>query len=164
MGSALGVRKGTAARLGMTLEDYDARHAAGEKWCTGCQSWHPRAAFAADATRPTGLTASCTEYRNSRARAEYVPIPRPAPGRRYVEARDGDQRQARRRVNNLVAQGLIPRPNDLPCTDCGHVYAAGERRHEYDHYAGYAAEHHEDVQPVCTTCHHAREVARKVAA
>jgi len=53
------------------------------------------------------------------------------------------------------------------CAQCGrlcgwcHAYATGERRHEYDHYLGYAPEHHEHVQAVCTTCHGAREVARR---
>ncbi len=47
-----------------------------------------------------------------------------------------------------------------PCADCGHVWAEGERRHEYDHHNGYAAEHQLDVEAVCTVCHHAREKAR----
>lgn len=53
--------------------------------------------------------------------------------------------------------GLLPDPNSLPCVDCGHVYAEGERRHEYDHHLGYAAKHQLDVQAVCTTCHRKRE-------
>lgn len=83
------------------------------------------------------------------------------PGRRFTPARDGDVRQARSRVNYLVAQQLLADPNDLPCVDCGHVHAVGERRHEYDHHRGYAIAHHEDVEPVCTTCHHRREKARR---
>ena len=45
--------------------------------------------------------------------------------------------------------------------DCGHEYGSGERRHEYDHHLGYAAEHHEDVEAVCSKCHHAREDMRR---
>jgi hypothetical protein len=41
--------------------------------------------------------------------------------------------------------------------DCGHVWKKGERRHEYDHYKGYAAQHHYDVEPVCSTCHAKRD-------
>jgi hypothetical protein len=52
----------------------------------------------------------------------------------------------------------------LPCTDCGHEWQPGERRHEYDHHLGYAPEHHEHVQVVCTVCHHERERARAAAA
>ena len=36
----------------------------------------------------------------------------------------------------------------------------GDRRHEYDHHLGYASEHHEHVEPVCSACHHEREVVR----
>lgn len=82
------------------------------------------------------------------------PGPAPAP------ARDGDRLQARQRVNVEVRHGWRPRPNDLPCVDCGHVWSEGERRHEYDHHLGYDAEHHTDVEPVCTTCHAARARTR----
>ncbi|AOK61951.1 hypothetical protein WM29_22730 [Burkholderia ubonensis] len=53
--------------------------------------------------------------------------------------------------------GQRPHPNFLPFTDFGQIYALGERRHEYDHYLGYAAEHHLDVQSVCTRCHAKRD-------
>lgn len=75
--------------------------------------------------------------------------------------RDGDKEQARQRINVEVRTGRRPHPNTLPCTDCSHVHGPGERRHEYDHHLGYAAEHHGDVQPVCTTCHAKRDSARK---
>jgi hypothetical protein len=133
------------------------------KHCTGCRNDKPHSAFASDRTRPDGLTYQCSDCRNSNARANYTRKPRPHAGRRFVPARPGDQRQARRRVNHLVDIGAIPKPNDLPCTDCGHVWEAGERRHEYDHHLGYAPEHHEHVEAVCTTCHHRRENERRAA-
>ncbi len=74
--------------------------------------------------------------------------------------RDGDKAQARQRVNVEVRTGRRPHPNDLPCVDCGHVWAPGERRHEYDHHLGYAAEYHYDVEPVCTRCHSRRDNAK----
>lgn len=74
--------------------------------------------------------------------------------------RDGDKEQARQRINVLVRTGRLVHPNALPCTDCGHVWKRGERRHEYDHHLGYAAEHHYDVQSVCTTCHAKRDNAK----
>lgn len=80
----------------------------------------------------------------------------PAP----MPARDGDTEQARQRINVEVRTGRRPHPNTLPCTDCRHVWTEGERRHEYDHHLGYAAEHHLHVQPVCTTCHAARDSAK----
>lgn len=74
--------------------------------------------------------------------------------------RDGDKRQARRRINVEVREGRRPHPNTLPCVDCGHIWSRGERRHEYDHHRGYAAAHHYDVIAVCTRCHHVRDNAR----
>lgn len=87
-------------------------------------------------------------------------LARVIPGARRVAARDGDVRQANDRVHTLIRRGFLPHPKTLPCTDCGQVWMPGLSRHEYDHYLGYAAEHHETVQPVCSKCHHAREKAR----
>jgi hypothetical protein len=80
--------------------------------------------------------------------------PKPSP------ARDGDKVQARQRVNVEVRSGRRASPNAFPCVDCGHVWPDGERRHEYDHHLGYAAEHHGDVEPVCTKCHAQRDSER----
>lgn len=80
---------------------------------------------------------------------ELTGLPGPAPN----PPRDGDAVQARQRINVEVRTGRRPHPNTLPCSDCGHLWAEGERRHEYDHHMGYNSEHHLDVQPVCTTCH-----------
>lgn len=74
--------------------------------------------------------------------------------------RDGDKVQARQRINVLVRTGRMPHPNTLACVDCGHTWTKGERRHEYDHHLGYAAEHHYDVEPVCTLCHAKRDNAQ----
>jgi hypothetical protein len=78
-----------------------------------------------------------------------------------MTARDDDRAQARQRVNVEVRSGRRDHPNTLPCTDCGHQWRTGERRHEYDHHLGYAAANHLDVEPVCTTCHHNREGQRR---
>jgi hypothetical protein len=83
------------------------------------------------------------------------------PGPAPAAPRDGDRKQARQRINVEVRTGRRPHPNDLPCVDCGHVWSKGERRHEYDHHLGYAAEHHGDVQSVCTLCHTKRDSQRK---
>lgn len=79
---------------------------------------------------------------------------------RGLAPREGDKRQARQRVNALIRTKKLQSPNAFPCADCGHVYAEGERRHEYDHHLGYSVDHHYDVEAVCTLCHHARESAR----
>jgi hypothetical protein len=85
----------------------------------------------------------------------------PAP----AKARDGDKLQARQRVNVEVRSGYRVHPNKLPCTDCGHVYVEGGPHHEYDHYKGYAAVNHLEVEAVCIPCHVARDSlkARQVA-
>gem|GEM_PF-4480244 len=82
------------------------------------------------------------------------------PGPDPHPARDGDKVQARQRVNVEVRAGRRAHPNTLPCTDCSHEHGPGERRHEYDHHLGYAAEHHLHVEPVCTKCQRQRSMAR----
>ena len=150
-----------AARIGLTWTEYADRLNRGELWCYRDQSWHPAGEFGIDRSRSTGRAASCRRSTNAASRRRYQRKPSPEPGRVFVPPRDGDQKQARRRVNHLVAVGVIPNPNEVPCTDCRHL--GDDRRHEYDHYLGYAAEHHEDVEAVCSTCHHARENGRRAA-
>lgn len=159
MGSAEGARATAARRIGLSLDEYDARIASGEKWCGRCRVWHPVSAFGRDRSRADGMASACRRKRGELARTSYVRRPRPAPGRRFVAPRDGDKLQARRRVNHLVDVGLLPAPGDVACADCGHL--GPDRRHEYDHHLGYDAEHHEDVQAVCSPCHHKREALRR---
>ena len=77
-----------------------------------------------------------------------------------IEWTDHTKMKARAAINYQVRTKERPHPNVLPCTDCGHEWSEGERRHEYDHYLGYAAEHHYSVQPVCTICHAHRTTPR----
>lgn len=162
MGSQIGVMKTAARRVGVSFEEYMGRVTAGEKWCMGCRTFHPVAAFGSDAKRSDTLDVVCRTHKNRHARANYVSQATGAkPGPPRGAERDNDVRQARRTVNHLIETGELPRPNDVPCTDCGHVYVPGERRHEYDHYKGYRTGFHTVVQAVCTTCHHARERIRR---
>lgn len=62
-----------------------------------------------------------------------------------------DRSSARGAVGAAVFAGKLTPPGKLPCTDCGHL--GDDRRHEYDHYLGYAREHWLSVQPVCKPCH-----------
>ncbi len=165
VGSSMGVTKAHCGRLGISYDLYRAKVDRGEKWCTGSKRWHLLDQFQADKSRHDGLSASCRKTRLARYRSTYVPVGRKSKrGSLLAETRDGDKRQARARVNHQVDIGARPRPNDLPCEDCGHAWASGERRHEYDHYLGYGMRHQLDVQAVCTTCHHNRERARKCTA
>ena len=157
-GNAAGAVKTAAARLGLSEREYREHLARGGKWCGACRAWQPRGDFTSDTRRGDGLEPICKEARQQRSRERYKPRARPGPGRRFVPARRHDKKQARRRINHLVATGLLPRPNELPCCDCGHI--GEDRRHEYDHFLGYAPEHHELVQAVCSRCHRRRAIAR----
>lgn len=157
MGTPEGALKAAARRINVPYAEYRRRLAGGHR------AWHLRDAFCVDRSRGDGLKATCRAFDREVYVVSYVPVPlaerRPC-GPPPVPRRDGDKRQARRRINVLVRTGRIPAPNKLLCADCSHEWSVGERRHEYDHYLGYAAEHHEDVEAVCTTCHREREAAR----
>ncbi len=64
-GNAASVRRAWATRLGLSVEQYNALVAAGQKWCGGCKEWHPTSRFGQDRTRYDGLTSRCL---NARAR------------------------------------------------------------------------------------------------
>ena len=91
-----------ARQHGLTLDELEQRRQT-DSWCTRCKAWHPHSEFGKDGSRFNGLAASCRASRNACARAVYQPSARHRTnGRRYVQARDGDKLQARRRVNHLV--------------------------------------------------------------
>lgn len=101
-------------------------------------------------------------------RGEVTAVARPRPPRTFpaplgeVSEVDAAQKvRARYVVNLAVKTGRMPRPNSLPCVDCGHVWVPGERRHEYDHHRGYSQARMLDVVAVCTTCHARRSNAQE---
>jgi hypothetical protein len=159
--SKTGITRGgwhAAARLrGLSVLEYLGKRASGQKHCRRCGEWLPESQYQIDRGRSDGLKTICrrcsTAVRKKTGRMRAMGPP-PAP------QRDGDVRQARRRVNVMVRTGRFPRPNSVACLDCGHEWSPGERRHEYDHYLGYGTGHHLDVQVVCSTCHHKRERER----
>jgi len=161
MGSRTGVIKAWSDRLGVTVEEYEDHRDNGRKWCGGCSEFVSNSLFGKDASRYDGLASQCLGCRRARTRELYIPKPKvDRRGRRYVAARDGDKKQARRRVNHLADIGVIPRAGDTPCVDCGDVSCV--KRHEFDHYLGYSAAHHESVEVVCSRCHSKREMDRRV--
>ena len=162
-GRKAGALKSAAKRIGVPYADYMAALAAGLRWCHGCRRFLIPSAFCSDRTRRDGLAHICTPCRNARGRSRYEPKPaKTHNGPLPAAPRDGDKRQARKRVNHLIGAGKLPRPNDLPCFDCGHVADGTNGRHEYDHHLGYGAANHFDVQAVCTKCHRTRETDRGV--
>lgn len=157
-----GAIKALANKAGIPLAVFLDTLSKGLKWCYYCKTFHALADFGKDSTRYDGLTPLCVKARSERRKINYVPVPKET--RKYgpnpYVPRDGDKKQARQRINVLVKTGKLPHPKTLLCTDCGHVWKEGERRHEYDHHLGYDAQHHYHVQPVCTQCHTKREINR----
>lgn len=153
-----------ANKAGITLDDFLEKIEAGYKWCYACKEWHEIERFGSDSSRYDGLTSLCLNSRKNRNKKNYKPIPpelRKPMGPKPYASRDGDKRQARQRVNVLVRIGDIDHPNAIPCVDCGHIWHPGERRHEYDHWLGYAIKNQYDIESVCTKCHAQREILRK---
>lgn len=158
----LGAAKVVARKAGMSLRAYLDRVARGFKYCWRCDAMHRDSDFGKDSSRYDGLASSCRDARGRRQRELFRPSMKPTRhGPRRIPRRDGDKKQARSRIYHDVRQGLRPAPASLPCHDCGHL--GRDRRHEYDHFLGYAAEHHGDVQPVCSRCHGIRGRARREA-
>lgn len=54
-------RSSAATRLGISLAEYNARKVDGQKWCTKCQCWHMREAFARDSSRGDRYRSSCRD-------------------------------------------------------------------------------------------------------
>lgn len=161
MGSKLGVLKIAAGRLGIPFSEYMERKANGQKWCTSCRQWLKTNEFGKNKLCGDGLSPSCLQCQRARGRKGYITKPRKSrAGQRLVTARDGDKDQARGRIHALINSGVIPCPNMLPCANCGHIYD-GEQRHEYHHHKGYSAEHHDDVEVLCTTCHAQKDGAKR---
>lgn len=132
--------------------------AIGSKVCIGCGQLLLLTEFSTKgAGRLHPRCRACARIAHAAKTAGRVPRPMGPPPN---PPRAGDREQARQRVNVLVRTGRMTHPNDIPCADCGHAHVAGERRHEYDHFKGYAPEHHLSVESVCTTCHAARARAR----
>lgn len=159
-GRQLGVLKTAAIRTGLSFEEYTKKIDQGLKYCWKCQEWHEISEFNADNSKSDGLQAICRNAAHAKSKASYVTKPRKRRGF-VVATRDGDKLQARRRVNYLVEQRLIPHPDDIPCMDCLDEVFIQRFRHEYDHAKGYEGENQLYVEAVCSHCHHSREEARR---
>lgn len=155
--TALGAKKIVAAKAGISLDELLALTARGLKWCWKCRQWKLHSEYCKDKSRSDGLTSTCSVCRRVKVRKVRQKTAGPIRQRR-IPGRDGDKKQARRRINYLVEQGVRPHPNTLPCVDCGHI--GPSCRHEYDHHRGYEAIYHEDVEVCCARCHRQRAIIR----
>ena len=154
-----GAIKLAAQKTGVSVDQYKKNIQYGLLWCTGCKEWHKKGDFTYNKNRWSGRAHSCRDHIKREYRKNFKPIAPenrkrkgPLPG----DERPGDKKQARHRVNVFVRTGKIPQPNDIECSDCGHIYKKGEIRHEYDHYKGYAIGNHTIVIALCSECHHRR--------
>lgn len=153
-------KKTAARRLGVSLDEYKHMQTAGYKWCTQCKKWHPLQEFGLDRSRGDGRSSKCLLSRHVAVKKKTGPVPRGFHSFQ-TKTRDGDKKQARRRVNYLVECGAMLHPNNLACVDC----KDGEdrprkRRHEYDHPHGYDGQNQLVVEVVCSACHRARSIKR----
>jgi len=158
----LGGAKVAARRLGITVEEYQGNIKAGFKWCSTCRNFLYRDSFNNDGGTIDGKDKKCKSCSRAKDRRRYKPVPidqQKPRGLAVYPPTDGDKRQARNRINSRVKRGILPRAQTIPCTDCGHI--GTNIPHEYDHYLGYAAINHLQVQCVCFPCHRKREQQRQ---
>jgi hypothetical protein len=152
--------KRNATLFGISVDEYRDLLARGLSRCRTCKAWKSRSEFHRNKNISTGLSVDCKPCMKVLAAARYVPVPlteRRKRGAQQAPPRDGDKKQARRRIQYLIKACKIPNPNTVSCVDCGHL--GQDHRHEYDHHMGYGAEHHETVEVVCKPCHFRRERA-----
>lgn len=68
MGTYDGAMRTAAKRIGLTLEEYRFRRAAGLKYCWACKLWLPESDYGTDMCRSDFLTPTCRGCKNRRAR------------------------------------------------------------------------------------------------
>ena len=57
-----------ATRLGISLEEYTAKRAAGLRWCSRCSDWQASTLFGPHLARADGLDTACLESARAYAR------------------------------------------------------------------------------------------------
>jgi hypothetical protein len=83
-----------ARRLGVSLEEYAAHRAAGERWCWRCRSWLPEASFPQPQARHGSPCLTCRATadvgaRRARLAGQATPAPAADSGERAAAARLG---------------------------------------------------------------------------
>lgn len=107
----LGAAKIAAGRLRMSVADYLARVAGGEKHCWRCGSWKPLAAFGLDRSRGDGRAAKCSGCGKPPKQLLLMITPTPAERDRVRYATDAAYRLERRehtRARKLGVPKLTP--------------------------------------------------------
>jgi len=92
-----------AQRLGLAVDDYVARRAAGEKWCWRCASWQPLGAWGRNRTTADGLGSMCRDCKRDYDRERH---------RQRTGAEPRAERQPRPRT--VAPRALPPAPAPAP--------------------------------------------------
>lgn len=159
-------------RIDVPLEECRRRVMAGERWCRFHGRWEPLSSFnRTEANSPDGFQYVCRAGQRERARRRRAGRDRlraegalaRLPGRRKKPARDGDKRQAANRISALIDAGVLAPASTRKCSRCGHVHGTDGRRHFWVHTRGFAAEHHDFVEVLCSLCRGAFAAERKRA-
>ncbi len=151
-----GALKSAASHYGISVDELVRLRDAGLRRCSNCKRWKALQDFHINPKQSQGRSNICRRCEKQRRDDTYFPLPQDQckhfRGHR-VPARDGDRIQAEHRVNHEVDIGHRPDPDELPCSQCGHL--GSDVRHNYHHHVGYASEHHLDVVVLCVKCHRA---------
>lgn len=114
MGSAKGAETTAAKRIGVTVEEYRARVAGGEKWCHRGAHWVRREGFTVDRSRSDGLSAVCRGCRRTTK----------GPGQREHDAKRAEGFGWCRTCQEWKPFGVMARTQCRPCVN-------RERRERY---------------------------------
>lgn len=115
-GNQVGAFKGTAKRLGITLEEYLAHTQSGEKWCYKCVSWKPIGDFVLDRSRRDGHKAKCGTCDRVKVRVNRKGEPSPFKGKTHTPEAKQRMSELRRGKPIPNAQGKIRTPEQRAWT------------------------------------------------
>lgn len=150
--------KSAATKIGVSVEEYLHNLEIGLNWCGSCKTFLSCDLFFDVSGKSVGKDNRCKNCKRAKDRHRYKPVPLEE-RIRNLPPTDGNKTQARNSVRKQVRKGRLPHARTVPCTDCGHI--GDNYRHEYDHFLGYDAINHLNVQCVCQPCHRKRERQRK---
>lgn len=129
-------RKQSATRIGISLEEYEARIASNQKWCGKCRTWKHLTLFDKDKNRASGYSSRCKECRSKQCSTYWKKL-RLDPIR--LEQKRSRERRAGRRSNSTRSLPRVPK------------YIRDMRWEEYDGlcaYCGSLAETFDHIIPV----------------
>jgi hypothetical protein len=155
MGSRLGILKTAAARLDLTLAEYQELCDAGQKWCCTCRRWRPITAFFLDPTRGSGLNAHC---RTCKKPPPKIRIIRRGPEHPSWKGGDDRRRELSRARNcqeyNQWRLAVFSR-DGFKCQSCGDAKGGNLHAHHIKSFANHPSLRYDINNGVtlCEPCH-----------